>query len=114
MKKILLQITILGIAFIFTQCSKKTHPEESKSRSVYGNETSADGTTDAKPVVAPKKIKTAVPKVIAVNDNTAKKTFDGRLYYDLEGRRYWKNYKDGKYYLYNKSMSTNPDFKKPG
>lgn len=54
---------------------------------------------------------TAAPKVIWVNDKVAKKNFDGRLYYDLDGRRYWKNYIDGKYYLYNKAMYNNPAFK---
>jgi hypothetical protein len=51
------------------------------------------------------------PKVIWVNDKAAKKNFDGRLYYDIEGKRYWKNYIDGKYYFYNKSMYNNPAFK---
>ncbi|HQV44131.1 MAG TPA: hypothetical protein PLA89_02195 [Ferruginibacter sp.] len=41
----------------------------------------------------------------------AKKSADGRLYYDLEGKRYWKNYKNGKYYLFNKKMYGNPEFK---
>lgn len=54
---------------------------------------------------------TAAPKVIWVNDKVAKKNFDGRLYYDLDGRRYWKNYVDGKYYLYNKAMYSNAAFK---
>jgi len=53
----------------------------------------------------------AAPKVIAVNDKAAKKSFDGRLYYDINGRRYWKNYDDGKYYLFDKSMYTNRAFK---
>jgi hypothetical protein len=53
----------------------------------------------------------ATHKVIWVNDKVAKKNFDGRLYYDLDGRRYWKNYVDGKYYLYNKAMYSNAAFK---
>jgi hypothetical protein len=65
---------------------------------------SANANTAAKPAV--KKVKMAVSKVITVNDNAAKKSFDGRLYYDLDGHRYWKNYNDGKYYLFNKSMYT--------
>jgi hypothetical protein len=52
-------------------------------------------------------------KVIAVVDDNAKKTLDGRNYYDFQDKRYWKNYKDGKYYLFNKSMYDNPDFKAP-
>ncbi|MBK6380069.1 MAG: hypothetical protein IPF72_10235 [Chitinophagaceae bacterium] len=59
-------------------------------------------------------LKTAVPKVIIVNDKIAKRSVDGRYYYDLEGRRYWRNNRDGKYYLFNKSMFDNPDFKSPG
>ena len=49
--------------------------------------------------------------VITVNDKAAKTSVDGRLYYDVDGRRYWKNYNDGKYYLFNKSMYNNPAFK---
>lgn len=56
-------------------------------------------------------VKAAVPQVIWVNDKVAKKNFDGRLYYDLEGRRYWKNYVDGKYYLFNRAMYSNSAFK---
>jgi len=94
MKKIFYVFTVCVLTFL-ASCSKKTTP--------------AKETT-----VAPiKKIKTAVPKVITVNDAGAKKTVDGRLYYDLEGHRYWKNYKDGKYYLYNKSMHSNDAFKAP-
>jgi len=106
MKRSTLIYVAFPLLFIFSYCSKKTNPGKQTSTSVYGNETSP------KPVVK-KAVKTPVPKVIVVNDVAAKKTFDGRLYYDLEGRRYWKKYKDGKYYLFNKSMTTNPDFKKP-
>lgn len=55
--------------------------------------------------------KTPVPKTIQVNDQAATKTPDGRMYYDLNGKRYWKNFKDGKYYLFKKGMLANPDFK---
>jgi hypothetical protein len=59
-----------------------------------------------------KKIKPPLlPKVITVNDSAAHKSVDGRLYYDLMGRRYWRNYKDGKYYLYNKSMYGDASFR---
>jgi len=86
---------------LLNACSKKTAP---------GSTTTS--TTTSKPVAA-KKIKTPIPKVIVVNDSVASKTFDGRLYYDLEGHRYWRNNKDGKYYIFNKSMATDPNFKKP-
>ena len=52
-----------------------------------------------------------MPKVIIVNDSFARKSVDGRLYYDVEGHRYWRNKKDGKYYLFNKSMYNNNAFK---
>lgn len=66
--------------------------------------------TEAKTVVR-KVPKTPTPKIITVDDRAAKKTPDGRLYYDLSGKRYWKNFDDGKYYLYNKTMYTDGAFK---
>ena len=94
MKKISFILAACIMMIALYSCSKKTTPAK-----------------DA-PVAAPiKKVKTPTPTVIVVNDATAKKTVDGRLYYDLEGHRYWKNYKDGKYYKYSKSMQGNPDFK---
>ena len=94
---------IFFIVFIVTGCSKKSHPAETP-------------TATAAPVKTVKKsiVKTAVPKVITVNDNVAKRSLDGRYYYDLEGHRYWRNNRDGKYYLFNKSMFDNPDFKSRG
>ena len=59
----------------------------------------------------PEPTKPDFPKVITVNDNAANKSIDGRLFYDVLGHRYWKNYNDGKYYLFDKSMYSNPDFK---
>lgn len=102
MKKAQLLVTALVMLFLAISCSRKTNPGDNSRTS----------TSTAKPASA-KKIRTPVPKVIVVNDNVASKTFDGRYYYDLEGHRYWRNNKDGKYYLYNKSMATDPDFKKP-
>ncbi|MEP7163592.1 MAG: hypothetical protein ABI741_02805 [Ferruginibacter sp.] len=112
MKYVLPIIAAVGMILFFNSCSKKTQPGESTSRSVYGSDTNKSSTSASLPA-ASKKIKTKVPKVIVVNDNVASKTFDGRYYYDLEGHRYWRSNKDGKYYLYNKSMATDPDFKKP-
>ena len=54
---------------------------------------------------------TMIPRVIVVSEAAAKKSVDGRMYYDLEGRRYWRNYDDGKYYLFNKAMYMNKAFK---
>ncbi|MEO6252580.1 MAG: hypothetical protein ABIO79_04710 [Ferruginibacter sp.] len=100
MNRICLLITAFFIAFTISSCSRKNHPTET-------------ATTTPK-TVRPKTIKTAVPKVITVNDKYAKRSVDGRYYYDLEGRRYWRNNKDGKYYLFNKSMFDDEAFKSPG
>ena len=54
--------------------------------------------------------KIPLARVIVVNDKAAKKAVDGRMYYDLDGHRYWRNYNDGKYYLFNKSMYNDPAF----
>lgn len=97
------KIYFVLIAFSLAACNKKITPAKSEAK---------PNTT----VIAKKpnpKIVTPVPKVISVADAAAKKSVDGRLYYDLEGKRYWKNYKDGKFYLYNKSMHGNPDFTPP-
>lgn len=97
--------------FLLSNCSKKTVPATSTST----NTTEVPKPVSAKVARSPKAnpVKTSTPKVISVNDSAAKKTFDGKYYYDLEGHRYWKNYKDGKYYIYSKKMNTDPDFKAP-
>jgi hypothetical protein len=105
MRKAAILLPTFFIIAAITSCSKKTHP-------TAATPTKTDSVA-AKPVKRPT-IKTAVPKVITVNDKVAKKSVDGRYYYDLEGRRYWRNNRDGKYYLFNKSMFNNPDFKAPG
>ena len=113
-------------------CSKKTHPSpaaknpapaEVNSKPVAINPPAIssdtvqvvkknDSLTVTKPVIK-KKPKEAVPKVITVNDKYASRSVDGRYYYDLQGHRYWRNNKDGKYYLFDKSMLTDENFKKP-
>jgi hypothetical protein len=98
MNRICLLIAAFLIIFTITGCSRKNHPAE---------------TATAPKTVRPKTVKTAVPKVITVNDKYAKRSVDGRYYYDLEGRRYWRNNKDGKYYLFNKSMFEDEAFKSP-
>ncbi len=106
-------VNILMLVFItgcLYSCHKKSIPGK------HGDNPQVTNASAKKPAAnstVMRQMKTPVPKVITVNDNAAKKTFDGRLYYDLEGHRYWRNYKDGKYYLYHVSMNTNPDFKKP-
>ena len=95
---------VIAFSLFILSCSKKTIPQAEASTAAT-----------AKPVVKKPVVKKAPPapvaKVIIVNDSVAKKSFDGRLYYDVEGRRYWRNYDDGKYYLFNKSMYSNPAFK---
>jgi hypothetical protein len=86
-------------------CSKKIHPVTTAA-----SVTNID-TIEAKKAVIKRKPKESLPRVISVNDLSAKKTVDGRYYYDLQGHRYWRNNKDGKYYLFNKTMYANEDFK---
>ncbi len=109
----------------FVSCSKKSHPTRSTATIIYNGENVSGkspepkATTNNSPSssiekpLSPKNEKKLYPETIFVNDAAAKKSVDGRLYYDVEGHRYWKNYKDGKYYLFNKSMYKNPDFKPP-
>src|SRR6476661_1158950 len=112
MKKWLVFILlILSIGVL--SCHRRTAPGRSGRVTVLsngdpGNTKTEPGTTGK--TTAPK-AKPATPKVIMVNDNAAQKTVDGRYYYDLNGKRYWRSNKDGKYYLFNKSMYNNPDFK---
>ncbi len=115
MSKIHLLITAVLIIFILNSCSKKHHP--SKTPAATENTSIIEKRNDsalAKKTVVKKKAKVVLPNVIAVNDSAAHKSVDGRYYYDVMGHRYWRNNKDGKYYLFNKSMYNNPDFKKPG
>ena len=90
-------------------CRRKHIPERTPEITM-----TLPATTDAVVVkkhnFTPKK-KDIIPPSIVVNDAAAKKAIDGRLYYDLLGHRYWKNYKDGKYYLFSQKMYDNPDFK---
>ncbi|MEO6818758.1 MAG: hypothetical protein ABI266_06905 [Ginsengibacter sp.] len=114
---------IIALLFIFTliSCSKKINPSKSPVVTVTTDtaKVAASSVTKEVEVVevntapTPKKAKAVFPNSITVNDAAAKKSTDGRLYYDVMGHRYWKNYKDLKYYLYNKSMYKNPDFKNP-
>ncbi|MGG9964157.1 hypothetical protein [Ferruginibacter sp. SUN106] len=103
-----LAVLCIATTLLLWGCGRKQVPQQTDS--VTSAKTSgAVATTSAKP--ATKKTPVAVPKVIVVNDNVATKSFDGRLYYDLNGHRYWRNYNDGKYYLFNKSMYADSAFK---
>ena len=102
-------LTFISAIFLFS-CSKKIHPTTTGTPNVSNNNIDTV-TVVAKKTVIKRKIKEAVPKIISVNDAIAKKTVDGRLYYDLDGHRYWRNNKDGKYYLFNKAMYDQAEFK---
>lgn len=108
MRKLLFLITIFFVGATIISCHKKNYPVRTVSPPV---ETTVDSAEVKNPVA--KKKREPVSKIIAVNDEAAHKSVDGRLYYDVMGHRYWKNYKDGKYYLFNKSMFSNPDFQAP-
>ena len=100
-------IVLLPASLSFISCNKKSHPAKASATVISKNDTASVAKASVKP-----KTKTAVPKVISVDDKSAKRTFDGRLYYDLMGHRYWRSKKDGKYYLYNKNMHNDPAFQK--
>jgi hypothetical protein len=95
----------IAICLFMFSCSRKQVPQHSSTTAT------APTAPAGKPEVKKRAPAVAAPKVISVGDMAAKKNIDGRLYYDLDGRRYWKNYDDGKYYLFNKSMYTDPAFK---
>ena len=106
MLKKYLAAAIIGLCVVFFSCNKKQQPQSAATDSI--NNVVGKG---EKKILVRKIPKTPVPKVIIVDDRTASKTIDGRLYYDLEGHRYWRNYDDGKYYLYNQSMYNDKAFK---
>lgn len=119
--------TFFILALVLSACSKKIVPQKSTTTStsetkvIYENGERVIVIGDEPPAIprevegtvtktAPIAVRKTTPKFISVNDTVARKAVDGRLYYDLEGKRYWKNYKDGKYYIYSKNMSGNPDY----
>lgn len=117
MSKRFFLIFSIVFAFALYSCSKKSHPAKTNTITVTSTSNSSatkiDSAAIATKSIAKRKTKTVVPKVIVVNDDAAHKSVDGRYYYDMLGHRYWRNNKDGKYYLFNKSMYNDPDFKKP-
>jgi hypothetical protein len=105
----------LVILFLFS-CNKKIHPSSTPAITPISGVSSGevkktDSVVVVKKATVKPKPKTEFPKIITVNDSAAQKSVDGRLYYDVLGHRYWKNYKNGKYYLFNKSMYNDPAFK---
>ncbi|MBS1495837.1 MAG: hypothetical protein JSU03_09515 [Bacteroidetes bacterium] len=93
-QKLRFLLPLICIVFLYN-CSKKTNPTKNNTAIINTKPISTD---DYKKEQA-KKGSTNLPKVIVVNDSNAKKTSTGKYYYDLNGYRYWKNNKDGKYYL---------------
>ena len=102
-------LAFLGVVTLFS-CSKKYHPSAPVANTIESD--SSTVLVNKEPVKT--KPKTVIPKVIVVNDKVARKSVDGRFYYDLQGHRYWRNNKDGKYYLFNKSMFNDEAFKAKG
>ena len=110
-------IASIGFILLIEGCSKKTSPNTAVNKTEIKKDTllvvkNPDSLATAKRVIK-KKPKETIPMVIVVNDKFASKSIDGRYYYDLQGHRYWRNNKNGKYYLFNKAMLTDESFKKP-
>ena len=101
---------LVFILFLFTTvlvgCSKKHTPQTETATTATPAEIAEE-----KKLAARKAIKPPIPKIITVDDRAAKKAPDGRLFYDLQGNRYWKNYDDGKYYKFSSKMGGDPAFK---
>lgn len=116
MNKILLLVIIGLMTTCLISCSKKSHPSATPSITANTDnpieETKKNDSIATKETVVKRKPKTVFPKVITVNDSAAHKSVDGRYYYDVMGHRYWRNNKDGKYYLFDKSMYKNDAFNK--
>ena len=114
------RISLIALSFlilILFSCSRRHTPERTTEAATTVTTIPNTNKIDSAVVVkkrnfTPKK-KDIIPPSIVVNDAAAKKAVDGRLYYDLLGNRYWKNYKDGKYYLFSQKMYDNPAFKPP-
>lgn len=104
--------TLLLLLALLFSCRRKHIPEKNAVATVVTVPAKNDSIVVRKKNFTPRK-KDIIPPSIVVNDKAAKKAIDGRLYYDLLGHRYWKNYKDGKYYLFNQKMYDNPAFKPP-
>lgn len=108
----LLPVAVVVTIFLYS-CSKKHTPEKTTVTVIEPAPTIVDSVVVKKKAVRQPTKKDIIPNTIVVNDKAAHKAVDGRLYYDLLGHRYWKNYKDGKYYLFNQKMYDNPAFKPP-
>jgi hypothetical protein len=110
-KKAIMQVKYIAVLLIAVwllaaSCSKKQQPQGTAAASK-----SEATRPPAKIKVVKRMDHPPLPKVLTIDDRAAKKAVDGRLYYDLEGKRYWRNYDDGKYYQYNQTMYNLPAFK---
>ena len=112
MQKLLLFVATIFSLILFNSCSKKHHPSRSTATAEKKSPDLKKTGDTAVVLKETTKRKATFPKVITVIDSAAHKSVDGRLYYDVMGHRYWRNNKDGKYYLFDKSMYTNPNFRK--
>jgi len=103
----LLAFLLVVLSLTIISCSKKHQPQTEITVTDMPENTK----TVAKKKTVRKVIHTPVPKVITVDDRAAQKSVDGRLYYDLEGNRYWKNFTDGRYYKFRQGLFDDPAFK---
>ena len=111
-------ILIILILILPVSCTRKTHPAtDTGARLDYGaipgslykkSEAISTNVVTRKTIT---KNNTPIPNVIIVSDRAARKSIDGRYYYDVKGHRYWRNKFDGKYYRFNKSMYNDEAFK---
>ena len=118
MTKLYSFVCLLVFTLMVYSCSRKHTPQKTNPAASANINTEAvtkksDSVAVSKKTYKPTQ-KDIIPNVIVVNDKVARKSIDGRYYYDLLGHRYWRNNKDGKYYLFNKSMYSNDAFKAPG
>lgn len=91
---------LLMVGCMILSCHRKTAPQTVAPENIPAKKTAPLREEKKRPI----------PKTIIVNDRAATQTPDGRFYYDLNGKRYWKNFKDGKYHLYRKGINADPDF----
>lgn len=109
--KIPFVLLIASAILLLSACARKNHPAKLEIKVTEKGSTTATNPAPAtKPVAVKPRTKEPVPQVIVVNDKAAKRSVDGRYYYDFEGHRYWRNKKDGKYYIFHKSMYNDPAF----
>lgn len=90
-------ILLLSITLLTASCSNKSTPGRVAKLAT------------TKKSVKIKKL--TAPEVITVNDKVASEASDGRLYFDFQGHRYWRNFDDGRYYLITVATYKNPAFK---